>query len=50
MLDDFIQKFLGLFQSLLIGTKFRIAHNSLNLFISMTIDFRLFLRKILKDQ
>ena len=48
MLGDFIKQFLGLFQSLLIGTKFRFAHkNLMNLFMTTTVDFRLFLKKIL---
>ena len=47
-LGDFIKKFLGIFQSLLIGTKFRLAHkNLMNLFITIVINFRLFLKKIL---
>ena len=40
-LDDFIGQFLRLFQSLLIETKFRLAHkNLINLLIMITIDFR----------
>ena len=48
MLGDFIEQFLGLFQSLLIGIKFRLAHkNLMNVFMIITLNFRLFLRKIL---
>ena len=40
-LDDFIGQFLRLFQSLLIETKFRLAHkNLINLLITITIGFR----------
>ena len=40
-LGDFIRQFLRLFQSLLIETKFRLAHkNLINLRITITIDFR----------
>lgn len=47
-LDDFIGQFLRLFQSLLIETKFRLAYkNLINLFMNITINFRLFLKKIL---
>ena len=48
MLGVFIGQFLGLFQSLLIETKFGPIHKILiTLFITITIDFRLFLKKIL---
>lgn len=38
---NFIEQFLGFFQRVLIGTKFRLAHKNLrNLFVTITIDFR----------
>ena len=44
---EFIGQFLGLFQCLSILTKFKLAHEDMmNLFINITINFRLFLRKI----
>ena len=47
-LSDFIKKFLELFQSMVIGTKFRPAHKSLmNIVMIVTIDFSLFLKKML---
>ena len=46
MLGNFIGQFLGLFQNLLIRTKFRIAHkNLISLFMSIIIDFRLFFKE-----
>ena len=48
LLGDFNKQFLGLFQSLLIRTKFRFEHKNLtSLFMTITINFRLFLKKIL---
>ena len=48
LLGDFIKQFLGLFQRLLTGTKFSLAHkNLMNLFMTIIIDFKLFLKKIL---
>ena len=45
---NFNEQFLGIFQSLLIGRNFRFAHKYLtNLFMIITINFRLFLKKIL---
>ena len=45
---QFIEQFPGFFQTLLIGTKFRFANkNLMNLYMTITIDFRLFLKKIL---
>ena len=47
-LGDLTELVLGLFQSPLIGTKLRLAYKYLmNLFMTITIDFRLFLKKIL---
>ena len=44
-LGDFIEQFLGLSQSPLIGTKFRLVHNNqTNPFMTIIIDFRLFLK------
>ena len=48
MLRFFIEQFLGHFQSLLIGTEFRLAQkNLMKLFMTVVIDFRLLLKKIL---
>ena len=45
---DLIKQFLGLFNNMLIRTKFRLAHkNMMNLFVIIIIDFRSFLKKIL---
>lgn len=47
-LDDVIRQFRGLPQNLFTRTKFRLVHkNLMNLFMTITIDFRLFLKKIL---
>ena len=47
-LGDFIKQFLRFFQNLLIGTKFRLAHkNLMNMFMTITTNFRLILKKIL---
>ena len=47
-LGSLIRQFLGLFGRLLIETKFRLAYkNLINLFMNITINFRLFLKKIL---
>lgn len=47
-LSNFTGQFLGLFQSLLMGTKFRLVHKSvMNRFMTVIIDFRLFSKKIL---
>ena len=44
LLDDFIEQFVELFQSLLIETKFRLIHkNLINLLMNIKIDFRMFL-------
>ena len=45
---NFIEQFLDLFLNLLIGTKFTFAHKNLtHLFVHITVDFRLLLKKIL---
>lgn len=47
-LSGFMGQFLQLLQSLLIGIKCKLIHNNLmNLFMTIPIDFRLFLKKIL---
>ena len=47
-LSGFMGQFLQLFQSLLIGIKCKLIHNTLmNLFMTIPIDFRSFLKKIL---
>ena len=44
IVSDIFGQFLGLFQSPLIGIKFSLEHkNLMNLFMTTTIDFRLFL-------
>ena len=48
MLRYFTEQLLGHFQSLLLGTEFRLAHkNRMKLFMTVVIDFRLLLKKIL---
>ena len=48
LLGNFMEQLLGLLQSLLIAAKFRFAQkNQMNLFMTITIDFRLLLKKIL---
>ena len=48
LLGDSMEQFLRFLKSLLIRTKFRLAYeNVMTLFITITIDFRLLLKKIL---
>ena len=47
MLGDFIKQFTELFQSLLFGREFRLAHkNWMNLFMTTTINFRLLKKEL----
>lgn len=48
LLGDFTEQFLGIFQSLLIGTEFRLyTKHLMNLFMTTVINFRSLLKKIL---
>lgn len=51
LVENYTKQFLRLSQILLIREKFRLAHKSLmNPFVSIIVDFRLFLREMLRLQ